>query len=68
MNNSSLVVSTKIVFVMQFLFSFVGVCVCFYVYTFTSHSYLQMEDFIKAIFADSPLRKECLWRIESANF
>eukprot|EP00261_Vitis_vinifera_P037838 XP_019079081.1 PREDICTED: centromere/kinetochore protein zw10 homolog isoform X2 [Vitis vinifera] len=28
----------------------------------------EMEDFIKAIFADSPLRKECLWRIESANF
>lgn len=25
----------------------------------------QVETFIKAIFADSPLRKECLWRIES---
>lgn len=26
---------------------------------------LQIEDFIKAIFADSTLRKECLWRIEN---
>lgn len=25
----------------------------------------EVEDVIKAIFADSPLRKECLWRIES---
>lgn len=25
----------------------------------------QIEDFIKAIFADSTLRKECLWRIEN---
>ncbi|GLT30184.1 hypothetical protein SLA2020_050010 [Shorea laevis] len=25
----------------------------------------ELEDFIRAIFADSPLRKECLWRIES---
>ncbi|XP_013629996.1 PREDICTED: centromere/kinetochore protein zw10 homolog [Brassica oleracea var. oleracea] len=24
----------------------------------------EVQDFIKAIFADSPLRKECLWRIE----
>lgn len=28
----------------------------------------ELEDFIRAIFADSPLRKECLWRIESGNF
>ncbi|GFY97579.1 centromere/kinetochore protein, putative [Actinidia rufa] len=28
----------------------------------------QVEDFIRAIFTDSPLRKECLWRIESASF
>ncbi|KAK6918801.1 RZZ complex, subunit Zw10, partial [Dillenia turbinata] len=26
----------------------------------------EIRDFIKAIFTDSPLRKECLWRIESA--
>lgn len=26
----------------------------------------EVKDFIQAIFADSPLRKECLWRIESA--
>jgi centromere/kinetochore protein ZW10 len=24
----------------------------------------EVQDFIKAIFADSPLRKECLWRID----
>ncbi|KAF7826812.1 centromere/kinetochore protein zw10-like protein isoform X1 [Senna tora] len=28
----------------------------------------EVADFIKAIFADSPLRKECLWRIENADF
>ncbi|KAE9606213.1 putative RZZ complex, subunit Zw10 protein [Lupinus albus] len=28
----------------------------------------EMEDFIKAIFADSPLRKDCLWRIQNASF
>ncbi|KAA8526558.1 hypothetical protein F0562_008239 [Nyssa sinensis] len=28
----------------------------------------EVEDFIRAIFADSPLRKECLWRIESSSF
>ncbi|PSS16115.1 Centromere/kinetochore protein like [Actinidia chinensis var. chinensis] len=28
----------------------------------------EVEDFIRAIFTDSPLRKECLWRIESASF
>ncbi|KAK4745323.1 hypothetical protein SAY87_011635 [Trapa incisa] len=28
----------------------------------------EVKDFIKAIFADSPLRKECLWRIENTNF
>lgn len=28
---------------------------------------LQVETFIKAIFADSPLRKECLQRIKNAN-
>lgn len=28
---------------------------------------LQVETFIKAIFADSPLRKECLQRIKSAS-
>ncbi|XAR68139.1 hypothetical protein NMG60_11003166 [Bertholletia excelsa] len=28
----------------------------------------EIEDFIRAIFADSPLRKECLWRIESTAF
>ncbi|XP_028808211.1 centromere/kinetochore protein zw10 homolog isoform X2 [Neltuma alba] len=27
----------------------------------------EVEDFIKAIFADSPLREDCLWRIENAN-
>ncbi|CAK9134758.1 unnamed protein product [Ilex paraguariensis] len=28
----------------------------------------EVEEFIKAIFTDSPLRKECLWRIQSASF
>ncbi|KAJ0984405.1 hypothetical protein J5N97_002761 [Dioscorea zingiberensis] len=28
----------------------------------------EVENFIKAIFTDSPLRKECLWRIQSINF
>ncbi|KAL5581769.1 hypothetical protein UlMin_014211 [Ulmus minor] len=28
----------------------------------------EVQDFIKAIFADSPLRKECLWRLENAYF
>lgn len=28
----------------------------------------EVQDFIKAIFADSPLRKECLWRLENASF
>ncbi|KAI4384943.1 hypothetical protein MLD38_003027 [Melastoma candidum] len=28
----------------------------------------EVKDFIKAIFADSPLRKECLWRIENGRF
>ncbi|XP_052178066.1 centromere/kinetochore protein zw10 homolog isoform X2 [Diospyros lotus] len=28
----------------------------------------EVDDFIRAIFTDSPLRKECLWRIESASF
>ncbi|CAH8389299.1 unnamed protein product [Eruca vesicaria subsp. sativa] len=27
----------------------------------------EVQDFIKAIFTDSPLRKECLWRIEDVN-
>ncbi|KAM0933973.1 putative RZZ complex, subunit Zw10 protein [Dioscorea sansibarensis] len=27
----------------------------------------EVENFIKAIFTDSPLRKECLWRIQSIN-
>ncbi|XP_058070817.1 centromere/kinetochore protein zw10 homolog isoform X2 [Magnolia sinica] len=27
----------------------------------------EMENFVKAIFTDSPLRKECLWRIGKAN-
>ncbi|KAI3855436.1 hypothetical protein MKX03_025394 [Papaver bracteatum] len=27
----------------------------------------EVENFIKAIFTDSPLRKECLWRIESVS-
>ncbi|XP_050206120.1 centromere/kinetochore protein zw10 homolog isoform X2 [Mercurialis annua] len=27
----------------------------------------EVEDFIKAIFTDSPLRKECLWRIENVS-
>ncbi|XP_037492928.1 centromere/kinetochore protein zw10 homolog [Jatropha curcas] len=27
----------------------------------------EVEDFIKAIFTDSPLRKECLWRIENVG-
>lgn len=28
----------------------------------------EVEDFIKAIFTDSPLRKDCLWRIQSTSF
>nr|POE60394.1 centromere/kinetochore protein zw10 like [Quercus suber] len=28
----------------------------------------EVEYFIKAIFTDSPLRKECLWRIENSSF
>lgn len=28
----------------------------------------EVKDFIKGIFTDSPLRKECLWRIEDSNF
>ncbi|MED6112677.1 Centromere/kinetochore protein zw10 [Stylosanthes scabra] len=28
----------------------------------------EVEDFIKAIFTDSPLRRDCLWRIHHANF
>ncbi|XP_027331709.1 centromere/kinetochore protein zw10 homolog isoform X2 [Abrus precatorius] len=28
----------------------------------------EVEDFIKAIFTDSPLRKDCLWRIQNASF
>ncbi|KAG7983340.1 hypothetical protein I3843_04G100800 [Carya illinoinensis] len=28
----------------------------------------EVEDFIKSIFTDSPLRKECLWRIEKTRF
>lgn len=28
---------------------------------------LEVKDFIKAIFTDSPLRKECLWRIENVG-
>ncbi|XP_031262217.1 centromere/kinetochore protein zw10 homolog isoform X2 [Pistacia vera] len=27
----------------------------------------EVQDFIKAIFADSPLREECLWRIENVS-
>ncbi|XP_076932187.1 centromere/kinetochore protein zw10 homolog [Bidens hawaiensis] len=27
----------------------------------------EVKDFIRAIFADSPLRKECLWRIENSS-
>jgi centromere/kinetochore protein ZW10 len=27
----------------------------------------EVQDFIKAIFTDSPLRKECLWRIDEVN-
>ncbi|WCJ37478.1 centromere/kinetochore protein putative (ZW10) [Euphorbia peplus] len=29
---------------------------------------LEVQCFIKAIFTDSPLRKECLWRIENVSF
>ncbi|XP_059452232.1 centromere/kinetochore protein zw10 homolog [Corylus avellana] len=29
---------------------------------------LEVKDFIKGIFTDSPLRKECLWRIENSRF
>ncbi|KAK6286913.1 hypothetical protein POUND7_013092 [Theobroma cacao] len=28
---------------------------------------VELKDFIRAIFADSPLRKECLWRIENVS-
>ncbi|XP_024030409.1 centromere/kinetochore protein zw10 homolog [Morus notabilis] len=28
----------------------------------------EVQDFVKAIFADSPLRKECLWRLENVSF
>ncbi|XP_061373604.1 centromere/kinetochore protein zw10 homolog isoform X2 [Gastrolobium bilobum] len=28
----------------------------------------EVVDFIKAIFTDSPLRKDCLWRIQNASF
>ncbi|KAI4299227.1 hypothetical protein L6164_032707 [Bauhinia variegata] len=28
----------------------------------------EVEDFIKAIFTDSPLRRDCLWRIENSDF
>ncbi|KAG2712086.1 hypothetical protein I3760_04G108400 [Carya illinoinensis] len=28
----------------------------------------EVEDFIKSIFTDSPLRRECLWRIEKTRF
>ncbi|GAB4859389.1 hypothetical protein Ancab_010852 [Ancistrocladus abbreviatus] len=28
----------------------------------------EVVDFIKAIFTDSPLRRDCLWRIQSTNF
>ncbi|KAK7300430.1 hypothetical protein RJT34_11274 [Clitoria ternatea] len=28
----------------------------------------EVQDFIKAIFTDSPLRKDCLWRIQTASF
>ncbi|KAL1348145.1 centromere/kinetochore protein zw10 homolog isoform X2 [Arachis hypogaea] len=28
----------------------------------------EVEDFIKAIFTDSPLRRDCLWKIHNANF
>ncbi|KAH1211770.1 Centromere/kinetochore protein zw10 [Glycine max] len=28
----------------------------------------EVEDFIKAIFTDSPLRKDCLWRIQNPSF
>ncbi|GMH12024.1 hypothetical protein Nepgr_013865 [Nepenthes gracilis] len=28
----------------------------------------EVVDFIKAVFTDSPLRKDCLWRIQSTNF
>ncbi|XVF21059.1 hypothetical protein REPUB_Repub12eG0057800 [Reevesia pubescens] len=28
---------------------------------------VELKDFISAIFADSPLRKECLWRIENVS-
>ncbi|XP_058220146.1 centromere/kinetochore protein zw10 homolog isoform X2 [Rhododendron vialii] len=28
----------------------------------------EVEDFVRAIFTDSPLRRDCLWRIESASF
>ncbi|KAF5199546.1 Centromere/kinetochore protein zw10-like protein [Thalictrum thalictroides] len=28
----------------------------------------EVENFVKAVYTDSPLRKECLWRIQSANW
>lgn len=28
----------------------------------------EVQDFVRAIFADSPLRKECLWRLENVSF
>ncbi|KAJ7964764.1 Centromere/kinetochore protein zw10 like [Quillaja saponaria] len=28
----------------------------------------EVQDFLKAIFTDSPLRRECIWRIESTGF
>ncbi|XP_057955658.1 centromere/kinetochore protein zw10 homolog [Malania oleifera] len=31
-------------------------------------TFTEMEDFIKSIFTDTPLRKECLWRIKGASF
>ena len=35
---------------------------------FSLSLFVQVQDFIKAIFADSPLRKECLWRLENVGF
>ncbi|KAI3959194.1 hypothetical protein MKX01_023870 [Papaver californicum] len=32
-----------------------------------SDVFLPVENFIKAIFTDSPIRKECLWKIESVS-
>ncbi|PIA36164.1 hypothetical protein AQUCO_03400224v1 [Aquilegia coerulea] len=28
----------------------------------------EVQNFVKAVYTDSPLRKECLWRIQSANW